>query len=169
MGEYYISLGSNLGNRAAMLRSAVRAMAEQGITIVARSPMYETLPWGREEQALFLNAAVRVRWDGTPEELLRRLLAIEQDHGRERFIHWGPRTLDLDLIWGEGVERDSEFLQLPHPLFWERAFVLVPMADIAPDFRYAGEPIRARIRELHGEDCVRKTEETWEEAGDGRD
>lgn len=169
MGEYYISLGSNLGDRAAALRSAVRAMARAGIAVEAKSKIYETLPWGLEEQALFLNAAVRVRWEGTPEDLLRRLLAIEQGHGRERLVHWGPRTLDLDLIWGEGFTRDSDFLRLPHPLFWERAFVLVPMADIAPDFRYGGRSIRARIQELHGGDCVRQTEETWEEDGHGRD
>ena len=95
-------------------------------------------------------------------ELLRRLLMIEQEHGRKRMIHWGPRTLDLDLIYGKNITRDSEFLRLPHPFFWERAFVLVPLADIDPDFTFQGQPISERIEELHGLDCVRRTDERWE-------
>ena len=73
-------------------------------------------------------------WNGEPEELMRRLLRIEQEQGRTRLVHWGPRTLDLDVIWGEHIMSDSALLRLPHPFFWERAFVLVPMAEIAPGF-----------------------------------
>lgn len=160
--SYFISLGSNMGDRAATLRSAAAAMAAEGIAVTAKSPMYETLPWGKEDQALFLNAVVRVSWEETPEELLRRLLAIEKCHGRTRLLHWGPRTLDLDLIYAEGITRDSEFLRLPHPFFWDRAFVLAPMADIAPDFQYRGVSIKRRLEELHGSDCVKKTGESWE-------
>lgn len=162
MNEYYISLGSNLGDRAAALRSAVRAMKAEGAAVLARSPLYETQPWGNINQGPFLNAVVRAAWEGSPEALLERLLAIETAHGRERIVHWGPRTLDLDLIYGEGVVRDSAFLRLPHPFFWERAFVLVPMADIAPGFRYRGETIEERIEALHGRDAVRRMADDWE-------
>lgn len=162
MNEYYVSLGSNLGQRGDLLRSAVCAMSRYGLQVQKKSGIYETLPWGKEDQELFFNAVILVNWEGEPEELLHRLLMIEQEHGRKRMIHWGPRTLDLDLIYGKNITRDSEFLRLPHPFFWERAFVLVPLADIDPDFTFQGQPVSERIEELHGLDCVRRTDERWE-------
>lgn len=165
--EYYISLGSNLGDRGAFLRSGVRAMERAHLVVTARSAMYETLPWGRMDQPLFLNAVVSALWDGTPEVLLQVLLDIEQSHERRRDLHWGPRTLDLDLIYSEGVCRNTDFLRLPHPLFWDRAFVLVPLADIAPDLVYRGESIVTRIAALHGWDAVKKSGETWEKDDHG--
>lgn len=76
-------------------------------------------------------------------------------------IHWGPRTLDLDLIYGK-YHAGQRIFKLPHPFFWERAFVLVPLADIDPDFTFQGQPVLERIGELHGLDCVRRTDERWE-------
>lgn len=160
--NYYISLGSNLGSRADFLRNAARAMEAAHIQIVAYSAMYETNPWGLKEQPSFLNAVVCVCWKGTPEDLMQQLLDIEQIHQRKRQIHWGPRTLDLDLIYSEGIVRNTPFLRLPHPLFWDRDFVLIPLADIAPDFVYRGESIQSRIEMLHGWDNVQRTKEEWE-------
>lgn len=157
---YYISLGSNLGDREKHLANALAGMRRKGIRVEARSRIYETKPWGKTDQRSFLNAAVRISWDGTAEDLLATLLSIEQEEGRTREIHWGPRTLDLDLIWGPDPCR-SERLTLPHPYFWERAFVLVPMSDMAPDFSYRGECIQKRIADLHGDRDV----QLWKEGG----
>ncbi len=147
-------MGSNMGDRRAYLSRALAGMEAQEISILARSSLYETLPWGKTDQSLFLNAVIRAGWDGEPEELMRRLLAIEKENGRKRDVHWGPRTLDLDLIIGS-EERNSALLRLPHPYFWDRAFVLVPLAELAPDFCWRGEPIEARIQALHGEQEVK--------------
>lgn len=148
-------MGSNMGDRRRYLSRALAGMEAQGIAVLARSSLYETLPWGKTDQPLFLNAVIRAGWDGEPEELMRRLLAIEKENGRKRDVHWGPRTLDLDLIIGS-EERNSALLRLPHPYFWDRAFVLVPLAELAPDFCWRGEPVADRIRTLQGENAVRK-------------
>lgn len=164
MKEYYISLGSNMGDRRKYLSAALTGMEARGIVVLARSSLYETLPWGKTDQPLFLNAVIRAGWDGEPEELMRRLLAVEEENGRKRKVHWGPRTLDLDLIIGS-EERNNALLRLPHPYFWDRAFVLVPLAEIAPDFTWHGESLTDRIRALHGESAVQKAgpfEETEE-------
>ena len=160
---YYISMGSNMGDRRGHLQRALEGLAARGIVVKSRSPLYETLPWGKTDQPLFLNAVIRVSWEGKPEELMRRLLAVEAENGRIRDVHWGPRTLDLDLIIGD-VENDSALLRLPHPYFWDRAFVLVPLRDIAPDFSYRGERIGDRIAALHGEETVKKAGLFEEEA-----
>ncbi len=130
---------------------------------MAVSKFYETPPWGNTDQGPFLNAVAMVKWDGSAEDLLRTLLAIEKEEGRERKIHWGPRTLDLDLIYSPDETCSTDFLRLPHPFFWERAFVLVPMADIAPDFQYQGESIARRIKALPDSEGVTE----WK--GDGHD
>lgn len=147
---YYISLGSNMGSREEHLANALIRMKAHGIDVGSRSQIYETQPWGKTDQASFLNAVVQIFWDGAAEDLMTVLLAIEREEGRTRDIHWGPRTLDLDLIWGQ-ESCHSPHLTLPHPYFWERAFVLVPLSDIAPDFVYQGEKIKDRIEALHGE------------------
>lgn len=156
---YYISLGSNQGDRAHFLQSAAEDMKKAGIQVTAVSSLYETPPWGYTEQAPFLNAAAAAVWDGPAEALLREMLRIEKAHGRTREIHWGPRTLDLDLLYGDGLECRSDFLTLPHPFFWDRAFVLVPLAEIAPDFRFRGESIRHRIGTLSDAERIVKYKE----------
>lgn len=163
---YIISLGSNLGDSLSILRGAAQALEErEGLHILQKSSFYRTAPWGKTDQPDFLNAVMEITWQGEPEELLACLLSIEQQFGRKRDIHWGPRTLDLDLIYGGTLTRASEFLRLPHPYFWERPFVLVPLEEILPDFSFQGTAIHPRIVELDGYKEIEKTEDSWEGNG----
>lgn len=125
-----VGLGSNLGHRRELLEQAALALGA-GAQCVAVSGLYETLPVG-PDQPLFLNAAVRLRTPESPEALLERLLAIERAAGRVRRERWGPRTLDLDLLWIAGRVVTSERLVVPHPELLNRAFALVPLVDVAP-------------------------------------
>jgi 2-amino-4-hydroxy-6-hydroxymethyldihydropteridine diphosphokinase len=127
----YIGLGSNLGDSLETLRSATARLASLG-TVVDASSVYESDPIGLEAQPAFQNAVVALDTTLTPMQLLDGLLAIEAEFKRERTVRWGPRTLDLDLIWFDGLELDSSRLTLPHPRAHEREFVLRPLADIAP-------------------------------------
>lgn len=135
-----IGLGSNLGDRSGYLDFAVKRLGEHA-TVAARSRTYETAPWGDVPQGPFLNAAVLVTWAGSPRELLDLLLGIERLAGRVRDLRYGPRTLDLDLLWIEGITEASEDLVVPHPRLHERAFALWPLLDVAPFARDAeGKP-----------------------------
>jgi 2-amino-4-hydroxy-6-hydroxymethyldihydropteridine diphosphokinase len=128
-----IGLGSNMGDRVGTLRRAVHALARR-MTVVARSRLYETEPVG-PPQPDFLNAAVRVLFVGKPLELLSVLSGIEAALGRDRAreVRWGPRTLDLDVLWIADTRVDDERLAVPHPRLRERAFALRPLLDVAPD------------------------------------
>lgn len=129
-----LSLGSNLGDRAASLRAALRALsALEGVALLAWSHCYETEPIGFRDQPAFLNMAVEVETALAPLELLNAVKAIETHIGRRKTVHWGPREIDIDIIlWGD-TGYASDRLTLPHKDFRERAFVLAPMAEIAPD------------------------------------
>ncbi|MCW2887864.1 MAG: 2-amino-4-hydroxy-6-hydroxymethyldihydropteridine diphosphokinase [Streptosporangiaceae bacterium] len=128
-----LSLGSNLGDRLDNLQEAIDALFDApGLTFVALSPVYETAPWGGIEQPDFLNVVVMAETRIPPETLLERVLSIEDAMRRERVIHWGPRTLDIDIVTFGDVVSDDPDLTLPHPHAHERAFVLVPWADIDP-------------------------------------
>lgn len=128
-----IGLGANLGDRHASLRAATERIASLG-TIRARSHVYETDPVG-PPQPRYLNAAVAIDTALEPDELMRNLLAIEHAMGRVRTEKNGPRTIDLDVLWIEGVARASEVLVVPHPRLAERAFALGPLLEVAPDAR----------------------------------
>jgi len=128
----YIGLGSNLGDRRETLRRAVRRLGDYG-RIVAVSSLYETEPVGFREQPWFLNAVVALATELDPRRLLQTLLAIEREAGRERTFRNAPRTLDLDLLLYDTFVEESEELSIPHPRLHERAFVLVPLVEIAPD------------------------------------
>lgn len=143
-----IGLGSNLGGRRSNLRQAVRALAGLG-TLVAVSPLYETVPLG-PPQPDYLNAAVRLSTELSARALLDRLLSIEVALGRERRERWGPRTLDLDVLWIHGVVVREEGLTVPHPELRRRAFALVPLLDVAPEARdpASGEPYSEVARNL---------------------
>jgi 2-amino-4-hydroxy-6-hydroxymethyldihydropteridine diphosphokinase len=127
----FLSLGANLGDRAASLRGAREALAALPRTrLLAASPLYETAPQDREDQPDFLNQVVCVETALEPDVLLRHCQELEDRAARVRVVRFGPRTLDVDILLVEGVERDDPQLTLPHPRMWQRAFVLVPLADL---------------------------------------
>ncbi|MBI1794729.1 MAG: 2-amino-4-hydroxy-6-hydroxymethyldihydropteridine diphosphokinase [Chloroflexi bacterium] len=129
----YLALGTNLGDRLANLRAAIDSFSP---SIVHRqsSRVYETPPWGYTDQPAFLNMAVKCETDLDAESLLKRLKQIEVQVGREQSFRWGPRQIDIDILFYDDLVLESESLVIPHPRLHERAFVLVPLADIAPDY-----------------------------------
>jgi 2-amino-4-hydroxy-6-hydroxymethyldihydropteridine diphosphokinase len=128
----YIALGTNLGDRLANLRAAIESMPPE-IHVLAESHVYETPPWGYENQPAFLNMVLKAETDLEPALLLNHLKLLEVELGREQSFHWGPRLIDLDILFYDDLVLDSPPLVIPHPRLHERAFVLVPLADVAPD------------------------------------
>ena len=134
MAVAYIGLGSNIGDREAHLKSAVDLLGRaKGITLRRVSSIYETAPVGYTDQPDFLNAVVEIETTLEPTELLAETKMIEVDQKRRRLEHWGPRTLDLDILLYDQLEVNLPRLKLPHPEASSRAFVLVPLAEIAAD------------------------------------
>ena len=130
----YVSIGSNLGDRAGNLLLAVRGMTEAALCVSHLSSVYETEPVSEVAQAPFLNMVVEVENIlPKPEQVMARLLRIEYLLGRTRGLKDGPRTLDLDLLFYGDLEKKTQFLTLPHPRLHERRFVLVPLVEIAPN------------------------------------
>jgi len=127
----FVALGSNLGDREAHLAHARGALAALPETsLLAASYVYETEPQDREEQPRFLNQVVALDTGLQPLELLGACQRIEAERGRDRTIRFGPRTLDVDILLVEGMESDDPLLTVPHPRMWQRAFVLVPLAEV---------------------------------------
>ena len=142
MAEVALGLGSNLGDRKAHLAGAVRALENwDGVRVVAVSSLWETPPWGIEDQPHFFNICVLIETSLSPLEVLDACLAIEREHGRERSLRWGPRTLDMDVLYYDDVEMAGARLILPHPRMLLRSFVLAPLAEIAPDRVIGGATI----------------------------
>jgi len=136
----HIGLGANLGDRQETLRTALRLLDEMPDTrITQRSSLYETAPVGFTEQPEFLNAVAEVETTLPALGLLRALLGIENLLGRVRTLRWGPRVIDLDLLTYGSEQIALPELTVPHPRLWERAFVLVPLAEIAPELTLPGE------------------------------
>jgi 2-amino-4-hydroxy-6-hydroxymethyldihydropteridine diphosphokinase len=152
----YVALGSNIENREVHLEQAIsRLDATDGVEVLARSSVYETEPVGYTEQSRFLNMVISIRTTMPAEQLLHVMLNIEQQLGRQRDIHWGPRTIDLDLLLYGEEEISSPELIVPHPRMLERAFVLIPLAEI---LYHRCEPslefISAQLEKLDGKEGV---------------
>jgi 2-amino-4-hydroxy-6-hydroxymethyldihydropteridine diphosphokinase len=122
-----------MGNRQAHCMDAVKRLKDKGIVIKKVSSMYETKPWGLEEQPDFINMAVEAETGLSPEELLKTLKGVEKEMGRKETIKWGPRIIDLDILFYDDAVINMEHLQIPHPLLHKRDFVVLPLSEIAPD------------------------------------
>jgi len=145
MAEALIALGGNVGDVRATLDRAIDALCDgTDIELLARSSDYRTPPMGVTDQAAFVNCAIVVTTELSPPALLERAQAVEMLFGRDRSRerHWGPRTLDIDLIAYDDVARTTPMLTLPHPRALERAFVLLPLAEIVPEGRILGVRIK---------------------------
>src|ERR1700737_3621388 len=151
MADVLIALGGNVGDVRATFQKAIANIwgLAQG-ALLARSADYSTPPWGEQDQARFINACIEIETSLDPHALLFTLHKIEQKFGRDRSKEqrWGPRTLDLDLIAYDDVRLDKPELTLPHPRVFERAFVLVPLAEIAPDRVIAGRNVKDALAQL---------------------
>ena len=132
MTVVYLLLGSNENNRQHNIEQALRLMALKGCEILSQSALYETEAWGLKEQQPFLNQAVEVRTTLQPLQLLHTLKAIEKETGRVETVKWGPRVIDIDILFYGAAIIDEPELKVPHPYLHQRRFTLVPLAEIAP-------------------------------------
>lgn len=135
MSLIYLSLGSNLGDRFANLRLAIARLQEH-FTVTAVSPVYATEPWGDSDQPPFLNACVGAITTASPHVTLQLIKSIETEMGRRPSRRWGPRLIDIDILFYDRVILHDPGLTIPHPRIAERVFVLAPLADIIPDFQH---------------------------------
>ena len=145
MAEALIAFGGNVGDVRATLERAVAAFCgDADLNLLARSSDYRTPPWGVDDQPPFINRCIAVRTELLPHDLLERSQAIERALGRDRAQErrWGPRAVDIDLIAYDDLVLNTPKLTLPHPRLFERAFVLVPLAEIAPERIIAGRRVR---------------------------
>ncbi len=144
MNTAFLSLGSNLGDRAALLNTALNRLQSEGVHIVRRSSIHETEPQDYLNQPKFLNMAVEIETDLTPQQLLAAIQKIETELGRQRTIPKGPRTIDIDILFYSNLTITTPNLEIPHPRLTERRFVLDPLSEIAPDLRHpvTGKTVR---------------------------
>ena len=158
MGNALIALGGNVGDVRATFKKAVANICGMAqAALLARSSDYATPPWGYEQQARFINACIEIETSLDPHALLFTLQKIEHKFGRDRSkeVRWGPRTLDLDLIVYDDISLQRPELTLPHPRLFERAFVLVPLAEIVPERLIAGRTVKAVLAQLSTEGIER--------------
>ncbi len=143
----FLCFGSNLGDRAANIRSAIGLVHKQVGKVAKKSHIYETEPWGNTEQDSFLNQVVMINTVLDPRQLLTALDKIEKELGRQRKEKWGPRIIDIDILfYGKRIIRDKG-LEIPHPELHKRAFVLAPLLEIAPDLEHP--TLKLAIDELY--------------------
>jgi 2-amino-4-hydroxy-6-hydroxymethyldihydropteridine diphosphokinase len=164
MTKSFVGLGSNLGERELQIRRAVDELAKiPRTTLVRVSSLYDTDPVGEVEQPAFLNAVAWLETELTPRELLWNLLLIEQRMGRVRAQKWGPRKIDLDLLFHGATVLEEPDLVVPHPEAHKRAFVLAPLVELDPDFVHpvTNETVAKTLRRLPPRHAVRKGGRIW--------
>ncbi|MBB3837259.1 2-amino-4-hydroxy-6-hydroxymethyldihydropteridine diphosphokinase [Runella defluvii] len=136
MNQYpvFLLLGANLGDREATLSKAITLISERIAPVISASSLYETAPWGVEEQPAYLNQVISLTTEKEAKRVLQAALAIEKELGRERRLRWGARVIDIDVLFYGNKILTSEELEVPHPRLHQRKFTLVPLAEIAPEF-----------------------------------
>ncbi len=145
----YLSLGGNLGDPARSMGAALRMLdAHDDVAVAAVSSLYRTPPWGKTDQPDFLNIAAKLATSLSPRALLELCLDAERKLKRVREERWGPRLIDIDILMFSGRTIQEAGLELPHPRMLERSFVLVPLAEIAPDLVVGGKPLADRLAEI---------------------
>ncbi len=150
MALVFLSLGSNKGDRLSQIQQAVNFLtADNSIKLVASSAFYETEPWGNKKQCWFVNAVIAIRTELQPVELLRICQSIEAKLGRDRALEekWGERAIDIDILFYDNLVLSNEILEIPHKYVHERAFALVPMLEIAPNYMHP--VLNKSILDLH--------------------
>jgi 2-amino-4-hydroxy-6-hydroxymethyldihydropteridine diphosphokinase len=153
----YIGLGSNIGDERSNLAKALELLqAVPGVALVKTASYYRSAPLGRTDQDWYLNTVAEVKTSLEPQQLLEALLDIEIRLGRVRTVRWGPRIIDLDLLLWDGVRISSPELILPHPRMTERAFVMVPLAELAPDLVLEGKTAAALAKKLASEQLIER-------------
>ncbi len=152
----FLSLGSNLGDRESNIRRALDLLARRNVCIVRVSSMYETEPVGFTDQPDFINAVAEVDTDLSPPELLHTVLGVEREMGRVRNLRWGPRVIDIDILLYDELRVDTEELTIPHPRMMERAFVLAPLAETAPDLVLPDGRTASQALQILGDQGVRR-------------
>lgn len=158
------SLGSNQGDRLAVLNEALDALhASDGLKLTAASSFYETAPWGVEDQASFLNLCVIGETNLAPQSLLGATQAIENEMGRVKTIRWGPRLIDVDILYCGDHDFSNDQLTIPHKHMLDRLFVLMPLAEIAPNVVIRGRRVLDALNQLEvdADDCAKTRDEKW--------
>jgi len=146
MPQVYIGIGSNLGNREENCKRAISLLIERGIKLIRSSSMIETEPWGIKEQPRFINMAIEIETEQKPKELLSTLKEIESEMGREWNTRWGPRIIDLDILFYDDLIIKTPELEIPHKGTYDRIHVLEPLSEIAPAMIHP--VLRISIKEL---------------------
>lgn len=157
MHTYYLSLGANLGDREKTLNRAIALLkAQHMLHVTAVSSLYETPPWGKTDQPVFLNMACAVETECSGLALLKICQHIEQQLGRVRHEKWGARTIDIDIVYSKDSVSHTDILEIPHPYMTQRAFVLVPLREIAPNLWIKEKPISYWLQQLPDAQDVKK-------------
>jgi len=153
MAEVFIAVGGNTGDRASNMTRGLEALGSGPVKITKRSKIYEADSWGPIPQGKYYDAVVRGETKLSPHDLLAELNKIEAAFGRDREkeVRYGPRPLDLDILLYDDLVLNEPDLQIPHPLMLERAFVVVPLAEIAPDLVVQGRKVKDALEKLRGE------------------
>ncbi len=153
MNKAYLGLGTNMGDRETYLSSAVNLLDNyENITVTNKSKIYETKAWGYTDQADFLNMCIEIKTSLNEYELLKVCQEVELKLNRERIIRWGPRTIDVDILFFNDIILNNEDLYIPHPRISERAFVLIPLMDINKNLLIKGKVIGEYLNSLTNEE-----------------
>ncbi len=148
MNSAYLSLGSNIGNSKENILKAYEIIESNNIKIIKKSSFYETDPYGYEDQDVFVNSVIKIETELNPYELLEICHVVEKELKRKRIIHWGPRTIDVDVLLFNDIIMNEEFLIIPHKEMTKRAFVLVPLLEINSEIEINGKKAKDIIKNI---------------------